>query len=233
MRRRSEHLVGFACLLLVAACSPKTESSAQGERVSRNVPDCPTSQLSCGKQTPVRSNGKDAFVNEDMGIRVVFPEGSEVCLTRSGDAPRGFFMLLESVRNPCSENPDRKAYLSIDSNFNSSFHKTLIETAHGECDPLPSGILKYASARDFSIPGHRVLVCGERSNDGTGVIVYAMGGGTTDSGEGLVEAIEYRATLGTTEQRAKEDVATFREFLSSLELGNRLVHAASASTFSG
>jgi hypothetical protein len=51
------------------------------------------------------------------------------------------------------------------------------------------------------------------------MVVYAVGGGTMDSGEGLVEAIEYRATLGTTEQRAEQDVAAFRQFLGSLELG--------------
>jgi hypothetical protein len=181
--------------------------------------DCPAEELSCGKQKPVRSNGRDPFVNDDMQIRATFASGSEVCLTRSGDAARGFFAWLEPTGNPCSENPDRKSYLAIDSNFNSNFVKTLLEAAGGRCDPLPAGILEHATARDFAIPRHRVLVCGQRMSAGIGLTVYALGGGTEDSGDGEYQAREYRATLGTTERRAKADIAAFRKFLGSLELG--------------
>jgi len=157
-----------------------------------------------------------------MGIRATFREGSEVCLTRSGDAPRGFFVLLEPTENPCSENPHRKSFFAINSNFNANFHKTLVESAMGRCDPLPPEILRHASERDFSIPRHRVLVCGQRMDYGIGVVVYTLGGGEEDLGEGPYQAVEYQATLGTTERRAKADLAVFREFLKSLELGDRL-----------
>jgi hypothetical protein len=216
-----EGVRGFLALLLLlpAAIGRSAEPDVPAAERQREAPDCPNWQLSCGKQKPVRSNGKDPFVNEDMQIRATFASGSEVCLTRSGDAARGFFVLLEPTRNRCSENPDRKSYFAIDSNFNSSFHKTLIETTYRGCDPLPTAILAHASVRDFTIPHHRVLVCRDKASSGIGMVVYAVGGGTMDSGEGLVEAIEYRATLGTTEQRAEQDVAAFRQFLGSLELG--------------
>ena len=109
---------------------------------------------------------------------------------------------------------------AIDSNYNSIDHRTLLEAAFGDCDPLPAAIRAHVSKRDFSIPHHRILVCGESVSTGIGLTVYAMGGGMADSGEYMTQRIEYRATLATTEQRAKADLAVFREFLSSLELGS-------------
>jgi hypothetical protein len=203
----------------MGGCSPSGDRNSVAEARQTSSNDCPAEELSCGKQKPVRSNGRDPFVNDDMQIRATFASGSEVCLTRSGDVPRGFFVLLEPMANPCTENPDRKSFLAIDSNYNSIDHRTLLEAAFGDCDPLPAAIRAHVSKRDFSIPHHRILVCGESVSTGIGLTVYAMGGGMADSGEYMTQRIEYRATLATTEQRAKADLAVFREFLSSLELG--------------
>ena len=103
--------VALSASLALAACSsgpvtkqpgPKPSPTPTASSQTRPPPDCPEEMLSCGKQKPVISNGVEPFDNENYEIRAYVPRGDRVCLSRSGEAPHGFYAAYETAR-PCEE----------------------------------------------------------------------------------------------------------------------------------
>lgn len=182
-------------------------------------PPCPAEQLSCGKQTPVISDGSRLFENDEMGLRAVFPAGSRVCMSRSGDAPRGFYAWYGTTAAGCPERGDIPAtFMGISSSFNALSYKSLREASH-DCRPLSPVIRARLHGSLLKIAGHDSLACQSDGQNGElQIIVYALAGRPTDEG---APGVVYFASLGSRADRLDGDLAMFRAFLGRLRVGVR------------
>lgn len=214
----SRHAAALAALLLTA-CSPQAPENDAPEKAAVETPACPPEQLSCGLQKPVRSDGVTPFENADMGLTAVFPEGAPVCLARSGDAPRGFFVNYGDGQG-CSERPGRgPRFITLHADHNALFVRSAAEALPGDCRPL-SDALQRRLAGALAIPGHASAACqGPAAEGAVEVMIYAMAGETEGETPGSrVPAVVYFAGFGTTQAHFDEDLARFRSVLASVRL---------------
>ena len=212
-------ILALAAMHFLPAAGPDSEvANSQESRIAQNQglkplpasrpPPCPPEQLSCGLQKPVVSDGVHPFVNEEMGLRVMFARGSQVCLTRSGDAARGFYTSLEPVEG-CPERPNRRAFISVDTMWNANFHPTPAEYWQ-DCLPPSGAVRQRLTSGALSFPGHRSITCQEMSDDGMiELSVHTLA--RENSGEDLpaelgTPSTAYTATLGTNLERLSEDL---------------------------
>jgi hypothetical protein len=174
--------------------------------------------LSCGLQKPVRSDGIHRFVNGEMGVSAIFPPGSQVCLGRSGDAPRGFYAWYGATVQGCPERGDIPATaMGINTSFN-ALDYTSLRRAAMNCDPLSDKVRGRLDGGTFGIPGHRSLACQDLQNDGTiEITVYAMAGRSEWSPH--APEVIYFASLTTGPERLDRDLRMFRTFLGRLHIG--------------
>lgn len=181
---------------------------------------CPPEELSCGLQKPVVSDGVRPFVNEEMGLRVIFPRGAMVCLARSGDAARGFYTSLVPVEG-CPERPDRRVFISIYTMWNATFQPSVAEYWQG-CLPPSGAVRQRLMSGELSFPGHRSVTCQETSNDGMiELSVHTLArawSGNDLSPEFRTPSTAYSAALGTTLERLDEDLPRFRQVLRSIRI---------------
>lgn len=214
-------IASATALTATAACSPPSPETAEARPAApARLPPCPAEQLSCGLQKPVRSDGVTPFENADMGLKAVFPEGSQVCLTRSGDAPRGFFASYAAGPAACEEPPRRPPrFITLNSAYNALAYPTL-EAAAPDCRPLPDALRGRLGA-PLAFPGQRSLVCDTTTREGTiEVTVNAMTGRRSDDGspEARAPTTGYFAVFGTTPDHLDEDLARFRRVLATTEI---------------
>jgi hypothetical protein len=218
---------GFRYCLVIAAlagCSPDGGAPAQPrQRASapaaprRVAPPCPPDHLSCGLQKPVRSDGIHRFVNGEMGVSAIFPPGSQVCLGRSGDAPRGFYAWYGARVQGCPERGDIPATaMGINTSFNALDYTSLRQAAMN-CDPLSGKVRRRGGTLGF--PGHRSLACQDLHRDGViEITVYAMAGRSEWSPH--APEVIYFASLTTGPERLDRDLRMFRTFLGRLRIGH-------------
>jgi hypothetical protein len=182
---------------------------------------CASEELSCGLQKPVASDGIHRFTNSETDLSAVFPRGSRVCETRSGDAPRGFYAWYGKPAKGCPERRDiDAARMSIDSSWNALFYTSLSQVAR-DCVPLSPSLKRQLRGRGLSIPGVRSLVCGQEAKNGAVAIkVYVLAGARDAAPVDHLSTI-YAATLETRQERARRDLPMFRVFLQQLRLGVR------------
>jgi hypothetical protein len=184
-------------------------------------PPCPAEELSCGLQKSVVSDGIRAFRNENMGLSALFPAGSNVCLSRSGDAPRGFYAFYGKPQLGCPEGDfESPATMGIGSSFNATFIRSLQDLPSGECLPLRGRVAELLPGEPLAIVGHRSLACQEERKGGRLQIrVHALAGRRPDTLDEDAPIAIYWAFLATESNRLEHDLAMFQDFLRSLRIG--------------
>lgn len=179
---------------------------------------CPEEELSCGKQRPVISDGRTPFINEEMQIQATFPKGSPVCMTRSGDAARGFYAVFDPEDMLCSEAGSIRSALTISSSWNAMDFAAPREAIYDNCKPLETKIAATIGNDPLAIPGLESVVCMDRKPNRTfSITVFALGNSRQD-GSGLNDTL-YWAVISTTDAALAADVGRFREFLDTLAVG--------------
>jgi hypothetical protein len=214
--------------IALAACTIGGGNDQDGQAIPAARPEtapCPARELSCGRQTPVISDGVRPFVNDDMGIAALFPRGSLVCLVRSGDAPRGFYARYGTIASGCSESgPRLPALMAIGASFNAQFHRTVREAVR-DCTAILGPIQRRLGSDRLALPGHRSLACQQDRDGGQiEITVHALGESTPDERGTPVPAVHYWASLGTRRERLDADLAMFRAFLRQVRIGLDVPH---------
>jgi hypothetical protein len=216
--------------LLAGACTAGgSDNNVAAERnlasIMNNLPPapCPEEELSCGKQRPVVSDGTTRFVNDNMSLSGVFPAGSQVCLTRSGDEPRGFFAIYGAPPS-CAERPERPPrFIVLSAMFNAAFYVRAEEILGGDCRPLSAETQRRLGA-PLAMPGFRTLLCETRSTGGSIEISMNFLGGPWWEGEtpgSRRRKVVYVFILNTTPDHFDEDLARFRRVLASVRIATR------------
>jgi hypothetical protein len=156
-----------------------------------------------------------------MGLLAVFPAGSRVCLTRSGDDPRGFYAWYGTSETGCPERGDiPAAYMSVSSAFNALFYGSPREAAPSDCRTPSAAVRQLLRGRHLAIPGHRSFVCQEEEPSGRiELVVYALAGERPKLWPEGVPPIVYYAALGTIPPRLDRDIRMFRAFLRTVRVG--------------
>jgi hypothetical protein len=152
--------------VLAGACTAATDNGANetNAAAARTVnlaseTDCPAEELSCGRQRPVVSDGVTRFRNDNMYLSVVFPAGSQVCMTRSGDSPRGFFAVYGAPPG-CPERPERPPrFIVLNTMFNANFHERAEDIAGLVCDPVSPETRRRRAAAPLALPRVRTQGC--------------------------------------------------------------------------
>lgn len=181
------------------------------------APVCPEEELSCGRLRPIASDGVRPYVNTEMGVEAIFPRGDWVCLARSGDAPRGFYTWM-GTDEPCSEDGNPPAFISIVTSFNSAFDPS-IEAAFADCRPISPDMARHSGGA-LAFAGHHSLTCETTQRDGRiEIAVHALAGRIEGASAGDPPAVRYTASLGTTQDRLDTDLAVFRAFLRQMRIG--------------
>lgn len=223
-----------AILLLTVLASACTATGPENEMATpRNLSaimndlppaDCSEEELSCGKQRPVVSDGVTRFRNEDMYLSAVFPAGSQVCLTRSGDSPRGFFAVYGAPPG-CPELPERPPrFIVINSMYNATFHATVEEASGVDCDLLSAETRRRLGGVPLAMPGFRTMVCETHGPAGAIEISLNFLGGPWQRVDELRDrrrTVIYTASVGTTPDHFDEDLARFRRVLASVRIETR------------
>jgi hypothetical protein len=233
MRAPAESLLAAwaatAAALALASCSGEPGGGAAAAnqagaavRTAPSVapPPCPEEELSCGKQTPAVSDGTRRFVNEEMGLSVLFPAGSRVCMARSGDAPRGFYAWYGTDAPGCPERGDIEAVrMTLHGWWNALFHRDVGEAVGDWCKPPSPPIAKRLARRPLRFEGHESLVCEQpRPGGWTELHVIALAEPSPSPGE--PPRAVYDASLQTRPERLDEDLESFRTFLAASRIGS-------------
>lgn len=223
---------GWAVLLLpaalAAACSQPAsnavpEAANAVNAAAPTLPDCPETQLSCGRQRPIVSDGITPFVNESYYLAMVFPRGSQVCATRSGDAPHGFFAVYGAPPG-CPERPNRPPrFITLYAEYNALFITELSEIVPDGCRPLAGDTRRRLSGPGLSFPGSPSILCETRAaSNRFEISVYTLAGPSHDGdgpGAPRIRAATYFMTLGTDAAHFDEDLVHFRAVLASVRIG--------------
>lgn len=226
--------VAIGIVALLSACTARGDNSSNDANVANGakaaneanlaVPDCPTEELSCGRQRPVRSDGVTRFRNEDMYLSAVFPAGDQVCMTRSGDTPRGFFAVYDAPP-ACPEPPQRSPrFIVLHSMFNATFHADVEDAPDGACAPVTAGTRRRLGGTTLAMPGFRAVLCEAPRDGGATEISLHFLGGPWQEGEmpgSRVRAVIYYFSFGTTPDHFDEDLARFRRVLASVRIATR------------
>jgi hypothetical protein len=151
-----------------------------------------------------------------MKISAVFPRGSQVCMSRSGDSPRGFYASYGKNGGKCREDRlSADASMGIGSVGAAYMDHPLLDIA-AHCRPLSAHILTIPSGDSLTLLGGKSLTCQETKQDGSILItVHTLADSTDPADQGPL----YWATLSTKPDRMSDDIAMFRRFLESLKLG--------------
>ncbi|HZF94380.1 MAG TPA: hypothetical protein VEZ20_05845 [Allosphingosinicella sp.] len=185
-------------------------------------PPCPADQLSCGLQRPVVSDGTAPFANDEFGLRIVFPAGSNVCMTRSGDAPRGFFAIYEGPAS-CEEPARPLRFVTVNLSWNALDHRTLEEALDGHC-PAPSPeTLRRIGPRPLAMAGLESRLCEvPRPGGGAELFVHSLFDidPAARAHSGAPSAMVF-AALGTDPAHFDEDLARFRAILATIRFEAR------------
>ncbi|HEX8191959.1 MAG TPA: hypothetical protein VF552_03585 [Allosphingosinicella sp.] len=193
----------------------RTETAATAAARPR---PCPADQLSCGRQRPVISDGRAPFANDEFGLRIVFPAGSHVCLTRSGDAPRGFFAIYEGPAS-CEEPPARPLRaVTVNLSWNALDHPTLEAALEGRCTAPSAQMLRQLGPRPLAIPGLESRLCEvARRGGGTELFVHSLLDidPEREPDPGAPAAMIF-AAFGTDPAHFGEDLARFRAILATV-----------------
>ena len=212
--------------LLAGACegAGRDNEAAPANLANRAAaPDCPEDDLSCGRQRPVVSDGVQPFADPNHYLAVVFPRGSPVCMTRSGNAPHGFFAVYGAAPD-CPERPDRPPrFISIHAEFNALSWTELAQARTQDCGPLSGPVRRRLEAAPLRLPEVPSAVCQRRGAPGTiELVVHALGGPWQTQGTpprtSRYRAAIYYLTLGTTDAHVDEDLARFREVIGSIRI---------------
>jgi len=211
-----------AAAIAVIAWRPAAEQAATAQPAEPKAPPCTPEHLSCGMQRPVPSDGVRPFVNEEFGLRVVFPRGSRVCLTRSGDAPRGFFAIYGADAG-CAERPERPPrFIVFDLGYNALFRASLAEVLPDDCRPPGAALRRRIGSPAPAFPGLRSAICQLPSRTGDiELYVYTMAGQQPRRDSSPESRTPYAiaiASLGTTAAHFDEDLARFRRVLASARI---------------
>ena len=155
-----------------------------------------------------------------MGLSAVFPAGSRVCMTRSGDAPRGFYAWYGTSAAGCPERGDIAAgRLAIDSSFNALGDRTP-EEAIGACRPFPASLAEKSGGGGLSFRRLPSLACMSALPDGwLEISVHALAGRSPSASPPEAPLVLYTASLTTKPDRLQEDIPMFRSFLGRLQIG--------------
>ncbi len=203
--------------------APPTAANAVNLAVAS---DCPEDDLSCGRQRPVVSDGARPFEDANHYLTVTFPRGSQVCLTRSGPAPHGFFAIYGTPPD-CGERPERPPrFISVYGEYNALFWTELGEARTEDCRPPSAATGRRLGSEPLQLTGFPSGVCERPSAPGTVELsVYALAGPWQTQGD-PPNLYRYRAglyylTLGTTDAHFDEDLARFRRVLASVRIATR------------
>jgi hypothetical protein len=217
LRQRGTMLAALLVALLFAAFFASPAIAPSPPRFV--TPPCAAEQLSCGKQRPVLSDGVRRFENEELGLSVLFPRGSEVCLARSGDAPRGFFAVYPG--GGCEERPLRPPRaISVYGSYNALSEES-VEAAAGDCGAVSPALRFALPAEGLAIPGEHSLMCQTPAADGAiELSVHALAGPWQDGVDGRPRTRQmiFFAALITLPDRLDEDLARFRALLASIRI---------------
>lgn len=222
-------IVSAALCSAAGACAPSSEE--QGDPQGRSAPiktakadkimPCPETSLSCGQQQPIISDGARPFINEEMGIRAIFPRGDRICLSRSGDAARGFYADYREVGRACSEDQQQGRTMGISSSFNAAEYSSVRQFVT-DCRPLSQNVRGYLKGGQLQFPDRSTLVCQENRNGAVVIIAHTL---TQDgAGETPVPSVHYWATLRSTQDSVAKDVPMFEQFLASLKIQETDAH---------
>jgi hypothetical protein len=222
----------FAAAAVIVGCSPRHETSAQDSahlkpapsRVAAAIP-CSPDELSCGLQKPVVSDGKRRFINAEMSLGAVFPRGSRVCMTRSGDAARGFYAWYGVETVGCPERGDIQATrMTINSYWNATFYTSLRQVMEHmpNCTRTSGSLKRILRGSSLAIGTVPSRACARDGQNGAFEIdVYALAGRPLSDTLSRAESTIYVASLETSAERANRDLAMFQTFLRQLRVGNR------------
>lgn len=212
-------------LFLLSACGGglgNEAGNASGNMASlANATDCPEDDLSCGRQRPEVSDGVTRFSNDNMYFSAIFPAGSQVCLTRWGTAPHGFFVVYGTTQR-CPERPERPwRYIVLDASYNAPFYERVEDSLGGPCTPPSAGHRQRLSGLGSVFLGVPILLCETHGPGGNFEIgMHFLSGPLWDRGSRLRKAI-YDFSLGTSEATFDEDLARFRRVLASVRIATR------------
>lgn len=169
----------------------------------------------------MRSDGNTPFVNEDFGLSVVFPKDDPVCLSRSGDASRGFFVQYADPPG-CSERPDRPArFVSLYSDWNAAFEPTLAAAVWDQCRALSPALRRAIGDRPLAFPGRASIVCQPPADAEGGIelMVYTAVGEQDGEERGTrVPERTYFAALGSTPGDLHADLERFRRIMATVRI---------------
>lgn len=158
------------------------------------------------------------FVNEEFGIRAVFPANSRVCEALSGAHPEGFYTRVGDPRMSCapSRDPPKVSAMVVLGNYNAAFHETMEEVVGPDCPKLNP---VEADGRQLGFPGFGSTVCESRTSDGgLEVSVHAFAGSWEDEPGHAVPRLIYSAYLSSTTRTEAADRAAFQRFLDQVVL---------------
>jgi hypothetical protein len=223
MQQRSVSGLILWAAAFTSGCSISTPAGHNGVAVApapASVSDCPPEELSCGLQQPVTASAGQVFVNHEMGLSATFPASSRVCVTRSGNAARGFYALYGLDRQGCPERGDvAAARMAINSMFNAAEHRSLMALAD-DCRSLPPAQERTLQSRTLRLDGHPTLTCLEVGHHGwVEITVYALAGQQPDSLDQTLARTIYMATLVSRAERFDHDLPMFMTFLDGLRIG--------------
>lgn len=205
--------VGFALLSagLLAACQP----SGPDEAKAPNTPP--------PARTAVTSTGAPS-VNAEYGVSAVFPTGSRVCESLSGEHPHGFYTRLGDPGMACvpSSDPPKVSSLVIWADYNAG-----VQTVEDLSDPTcPNRAPSMPDGTSLAFPGHTSMVCETRLANGDvevsvrtclGTQVDAFAGPNGDETH-TVPALVYTAYLHSTTRTEVADKAVFSRLVASVVL---------------
>jgi hypothetical protein len=155
-----------------------------------------------------------------MALSAVFPAGSRVCMTRSGDAARGFYAWYGTHAAGCPERGDVAATrMSVDSSFNALDQRTPEEAA-GTCRPVPLSLTGKSGGLRLAFRGASSLACMSALPGGwLEISVNALAGRRSSASPRDAPIVLYTASLTTRPDRLGEDLPMFRAFLAQLQIG--------------
>jgi hypothetical protein len=164
-------------------------------------------------------------INKEFGISAVFPSGSRVCPSLSGDHPHGFYAQYHGPARTCDEMRSSRidgsiSAIGIYASYNAAFESVQANFDSYCKTPDVKPALSRAELRRLSIKGHRVKACSARKLGGEiEVTVVTQTGKQSENGTSdAVPTVFYVASLVTNVAHLKKDLPMFEAFLRDLKI---------------